>query len=248
MRKNPNWQNIAYCLVVGLLLTLTSITLPVSAQEPDRMEENAWKEATDGINYGNLEEPEQEEEEEDYDPDAGEAEEDDDSSFWNWDIGISPTFLKVLSISIIVILLTFVLVKLLGNKIGFGKLKEKKLSFSLEDVEENLEETDLERFKREALEKKDFKTAIRILYLMILKDLSIQDKIEWRREKTDSQYVREMRGKDGFQEFRELTRSFEYVWYGEAPISATDYQKLLPSFSSFLNTLEQQNGKSNEKR
>jgi hypothetical protein len=83
---------------------------------------------------------------------------------------------------------------------------------------------------------------------MILKDLSIQDKIEWRREKTNSQYVREMRGKDGFQEFRELTRSFEYVWYGEAPISATDYQKLLPSFSSFLNTLEQQNGKSNEKR
>lgn len=245
MRKKFNPNKIAPHFLLSLLVVLLLTTALTSlAQEPDRMNEDAWKEATDGVDYGSLNEPEEEEEEEENE----EEEEDSDSSFWNWNIGINPTFLKVLSISLIVILLTFVLVKLLGNRVGFGKLKEKELSFSLEDIEENLEETDLERFKREALEKKDFKTAIRILYLMILKDLSIQNKIEWKREKTNSRYVREMRGKEGFNEFRDLTRSFEYVWYGDMPFSASDYQQLLPAFSSFLDSLEQQNGKSNEKK
>ncbi|MFZ6051991.1 DUF4129 domain-containing protein [Halocola ammonii] len=246
MRKKFNpIRNIVFTIFAVLLVALSLLTPATSiAQESDRMNEESWEEATEGVNYGNTKE--QEEEEEEIEPQE-EDKEDSDSSFWNWDIGISQTLLKVLSISLIVILLTFVLVRLLGNRIGFGKLKEKKLSFTLEDVEENLEESDLERFKREALDKKDFKTAIRILYLMILKDLSIQNKIAWKREKTNSQYVREMRGNEGFKEFRDLTRSFEYVWYGEMPFSATDYQKLLPAFSSFLDRLEQQNSKSNEK-
>ena len=247
MRKKFNHiVNTATFIFATLLVVLCMLCSASSmAQDSDRMNEESWKEATKGVDYGSLKDQEQEEEEE-YETQEQEEEEA-DSSFWDWDIGISQTLLKVVSISLIVILLTFVLVKLLGNRIGFGKLKEKKLSFSLEDVEENLEESDLQRFKREAIDKKDFKTAIRILYLMILKDLSIQNKIAWKREKTNSQYVREMRGKEGFREFRELTRSFEYVWYGEMPFSATDYQQLLPAFSSFLDSLEQQNGKSNEK-
>lgn len=248
MRKNLNFQHIAWWIIPSILLaSILVVPSPTSAQEPNRVDKEAWEDAIEGIDYGTLEQEEKDEGEEEEEDSFTDEVKDDNPSSWNWDIGINPTFLKVLSISLIVILLTFILVKLLGHRVGFGKLKQKKLSFSLEDVEEHLEETDLERFKREALEKKDFKTAIRILYLMILKDLSLQGKIEWKREKTNSQYVREMRGKEGFREFRDLTRSFEYVWYGEAPISASDYQKLLPTFSNFLDVLEQQNN-SNEKR
>lgn len=238
MRKKLNQKN-SIVFWASLLLWVVLAGSPYSAPAQDRMDEQAWEEATEGRSYGDTERQKEEKEE-------NEVLKNDSISDSSWGISLNPTLVKVILISLVVVLLAFVLVKLLGSNIGSGKLKKKELSFSLEDIEENLEETDLERFKREALQKEDYKTAIRIFYLMIIKSLSETGKIKWRREKTNRQFVQEMRRKDGYKKFRDITLSFEIVWYGNAPFSARDYQTLLPEFSQFLENIQKDSGHEQE--
>lgn len=62
----------------------------------------------------------------------------------------------------------------------------------------------------EALSQKDYRQAVRLLYLQTLKQLSDAGHIDWQPSKTPSQYVRE----HGHQAFAELSGHFVRVRYG----------------------------------
>jgi len=112
--------------------------------------------------------------------------------------------------------------------------KTKKKTYSIEDAEENLLETDLEGFLKDALARGDYRLALRVYYLEILKQLSLKDLIKWQRDKTNSEYLREMRPQNHFKDFRYITRIFERVWYGDTVIEKDIYQQISPEFEGYL--------------
>lgn len=103
-----------------------------------------------------------------------------------------------------------------------------------ENIDAYIHETDLERFLREALQAGHYSLAIRLYYLMVIKALSEKGNIRWSREKTNRDYLREMRSHHLGNTFRELTREYERVWYGNQAPDARHFESLQSDFKTLL--------------
>jgi hypothetical protein len=143
---------------------------------------------------------------------------------------------KILFFSIVIGALMFLIIRMLGGNTfkSNNAINRKEIGYSMAEIEENLHEADLEGFAQHALDKDDYKLAIRLYYLQILKVLSQDKKIKWKRDKTNNQYIREMASHPQFKAFGSITRQFERVWYGDVEVKKREFEKLQPSFSSFL--------------
>jgi len=76
------------------------------------------------------------------------------------------------------------------------------------------------KFIRAAKEKGDYALAMRLYYLAIIKEMSLKKLIKWKRDKTNGEYLRELRSSNFFTEFNEVTNIFERIWYGGGKIDA----------------------------
>jgi hypothetical protein len=64
--------------------------------------------------------------------------------------------------------------------------------------------------------------------------LSAQRAITWRKNKTNRQYLQEMRSSKQYSEFRILTLIFERVRYGGQQLDQGQFEQIKPGFQSFL--------------
>ncbi len=108
------------------------------------------------------------------------------------------------------------------------------VEITVDNLDQYIHETDLERFLREAIAQGNFSLAIRLYYLQVIKDLSAKNAIHWSREKTNRDYQREMRQHRLAEPFRQVTLHFEEVWYGNQALDAAAYGKLEPEFKRLL--------------
>ncbi len=131
-----------------------------------------------------------------------------------------------------VLMFSFILFKfLIGTDLIRGRKQVSKASevkFDSED-EALIKEFDLEALIQMAIQKKDFRLAVRYNYLLVLQKLLAYQLIDWHPDKTNHDYVKELSRKDLKKEFNNLTRIYDYIWYG----------KYIPAFNEFT-TIEQQ--------
>lgn len=79
----------------------------------------------------------------------------------------------------------------------------------------------------------NFNLATRYLFLKTLKFLSDRELIHFAPDKTNREYLLEMNSHNYYVEFRSLTRSYEYAWYGKVFIDANAYQNLKEQYQLF---------------
>jgi hypothetical protein len=87
----------------------------------------------------------------------------------------------------------------------------------------------------EAIGNKNFRLAVRLLYLQTLKTLADRNLIDWRINKTNSDYVKEVAEKPWQALFSKLTIQFEYAWYGETNVNADRFETLRQAFKQLHN-------------
>ena len=152
----------------------------------------------------------------------------------NIDPGLAAGILKFIAILALAIVLALILRGVLGLE---SNPRNKKIAqeeadgmINLEKIEENIHDSDLEAFIRQALQKEEYALALRLYYLSILKELSLRKAIRWKREKTNRQYVLEMRQSPFSEAFEEATRIFEQAWYGGRRVGRKEYDALEPKF------------------
>ena len=147
---------------------------------------------------------------------------------------------KYVLLSMVIILLFFALLKIFTAEL---LLQPKKLdsssSMSIDDVQDGQNHLRMNQVLTELLENGDYSGAIRIYYLLILQKLNEKGLIRWQRQKTNFNYLSEMRTHIHHPAFRLVTRIFEKVRYGHRPgLSQLDFEKMEPSFRDFLHELE----------
>ncbi|MFL5742061.1 MAG: DUF4129 domain-containing protein [Flavisolibacter sp.] len=98
---------------------------------------------------------------------------------------------------------------------------------------EDIFELDYEKEIHKAISSGNFRLAIRLLYLSTLKQLETSGLIEFKPEKTNQDYIRELSGGNYYKDFFRLTRDFEYVWYGQFPLSAESFARVQKDFFDF---------------
>jgi len=79
----------------------------------------------------------------------------------------------------------------------------------------------------------NFNLATRYLFLKTLKLLSDRELIHFSPDKTNHEYLLEMKSNHYYTEFESLTRSYEYAWYGKILIGANAYQHLKEQYQLF---------------
>jgi hypothetical protein len=97
--------------------------------------------------------------------------------------------------------------------------------------------TELQRLLQEALARKDYRGAVRIYFMFIVRDLAEKKHIKWEKEKTNFHYLREMSGKNEFNDFNVSVSYFEIIWYGQRELDADKFEQVRPNFTRFLDKL-----------
>jgi len=142
--------------------------------------------------------------------------------------------LKALLYLLVIAAALFVLYSLLSqaNLKWWQKKQAKNSPDDLQQMEPNLQDVENpDPLLRQALADKNYRLAVRIHYLHLLFRLQQQGLIVHRAEKTNWDYVRELQTQSFAASFTELTRYFDYIWYGEFSIDETAYQQLREKFS-----------------
>lgn len=124
-----------------------------------------------------------------------------------------------------------------GKTIPIFSKEVNGLDYSVKD--ENIHELNFVDEIDIAVEQKDYKRAIRLLYLYTLKLLADHKIIDWMPSKTNHDYLYEIQN-DGFQQqFSTLSYYFEYVWYGDFQAEAKQFKEMKNAFSGLKNNLQQ---------
>ncbi len=113
-------------------------------------------------------------------------------------------------------------------------LGKKKGEIEFEELEEDIGALDFNALIAEAIAAGNLRRAVRLHYLHLLREMTERGLIEWRREKTNSDYLYELNRSDLHSGFAELTRVFDYVWYGDARLDMERYRRISTGFGSFI--------------
>ncbi len=150
---------------------------------------------------------------------------------------------------VFIVLIIGILIAIIANMLSAGNLfkpKSKRIKGSVSDldfkeIEDNLKDSDIENFLEKAIADKEYKVAVRLYFLMTIRDLSEQKMIKWKKDKTNRAYVRET-GRFSFNsKFREVTNIFERIWYGDFNLTAGDFTVIQPKFKSLLQEIKNMN-------
>ncbi len=132
--------------------------------------------------------------------------------------------------------LTIAVIYLIFSNFRIDKKLANREDQTNQSEEEHIEDVDVISKYDEALKAGNFRLALRFKFLEILQQLSLENKIKWKADKTNRDYANELRGTSEHKVFKKLANIFAWVWYGNAPIGEQEFNELLPEFNSFFNT------------
>ncbi len=132
------------------------------------------------------------------------------------------------------------ILKLTGTNVrGLFSGRPQSSHLRFEENESNIHFIDFERMIAEAIDKGEYRRAVRLFYLSILKQLSDRELIDWRPDKTNHDYLREWRQPEIEPGFRRLTVLFEYICYGDFSVDQGRFEAARREFRDFENQIKQ---------
>jgi hypothetical protein len=112
-----------------------------------------------------------------------------------------------------------------------GKTAKQAISFT--ELEEDIHTIDFDKLITEAISRKDFRKAIRLHFLKLLKELSDKNIIQWKIDKTNNDYAIELAQSRYRESFSELATLYEYFWYGDFHTTEEHFREAIVKFNSF---------------
>jgi len=164
--------------------------------------------------------------------------------FWNWLLGDYQAngFLAFLiqSLPYLIVAGIIAFIVWLFFKLNPGarllKSKESPEMFFTEE-EEIIKTKDIKKLIQKALEKKDYRLAVRYYYLFILKKLREAHIIEYEFDKTNNDYISEINEESINHGFVKATNLYDYIWYGNFSVSEAEYSKASQTFVQLENKI-----------
>ena len=104
-------------------------------------------------------------------------------------------------------------------------------------VTENIFDINYNEEIHKAIKTENYRLAVRLMYLQLLKDLSQRGIIKYKQERTNNDYVMQLYNTPFYKPFFQLTRNFEYAWYGQFEIKREAFKTIQSDFDSFKKIL-----------
>jgi len=187
--------------------------------QKNKVDENVWKKAKDGLEYNEKKEKKE------------------------FDLKlpekpaplVSSQALKIILSVIIILIIAYILYRIFSDKMLFKKKLKVQQAFDVEDInEEKIEEFDLNPLLNDALANKNYRIAIRIYFLMVIKALKMKELIVWTKDKTNRDYKNELAKTHLYSGFSILLPVYEKIWYGDTFIDEIYFEESEPKFKNYL--------------
>lgn len=229
---------------IGWLILFCSICLHTNAQEivdKKAFDEN-FKERYDshkfnyeGDNVVSTSVPSHGEYSSDYEKEDVNIREDNNTSSSNVSFNGIEWLLIIVLIAAVVYLISILL-----NE-GSGSWFHKNRSTSLKDHKrfnvETANPNDFEQLISKAENNNDYRLAIRYYYLLVLKSLSLKNIIEIEDDKTNAEYLNEIKNIDLNIAFSRILYVYNYTWYGEFAVNQQQYNIAKNNFQSLIKNI-----------
>ena len=156
-------------------------------------------------------------------------------------INVDPGMFKTVEILIYVILIiiaVYIISRLFlnTNTTSFFSKKSKDLA-PIAFEEEHIEQINLEELIKNALSQSDYRLAIRYMYLKTLKDLSINNLIDWHYDKTNFDYQNELKSPKLSDSFGRVSYLYDHIWYGEFGLDEAEFTKAKKEFDQLTKAI-----------
>lgn len=108
----------------------------------------------------------------------------------------------------------------------------------LVSIEDNIDENDYPKLLAKAIKDKNYRLATRYYYLSLIHKLSQKEYIEYHKDKTNSEYLFELKEEVMRNGFSYLSYIYSYVWYGEFPVDEVKFATIEKQYQSFMNQIK----------
>lgn len=152
------------------------------------------------------------------------------------------TFMSSVFPFILAIVVVLIILKSFVNiESGFWNIKAAKKEKAVKLVSEDdhdIDASDYEALLQRAIKNGNYRLATRYYYLSLLKKLSHNNYIEYHKDKTNSEYLFELKNKSMRSNFSYLSYIYSYVWYGESAVDEMKFKTIENKYKSFIETIQ----------
>jgi hypothetical protein len=144
-----------------------------------------------------------------------------------------PLFQTILWFIIIAGFVTFLILYLSGSNAG---LFRKSSHIAEEEADPEASDIFAINYQKEiekAVATNNYRLAVRLLFLRLLRNLSDKKIIEYKQDSTNFDYMMQLRSTAMYGDFFRLARNYEYTWYGQFDIDKEKYSVIKNEFENF---------------
>ena len=137
-------------------------------------------------------------------------------------------YLLIFAVIVIIILLV------LKNDIRavfYGKSASVAIDFK--EFDEDIHNINFDEMIADAINKNDYRKAVRLHFLKLLKELTDKNFISWQIDKTNNDYSIELSNSKFGTQFKELALMYEYIWYGDFQLDEQNFRNSISKFKEF---------------
>ena len=218
-------QLVTYSILI--LILLSGSQAKAQTKNAEIFDREEWKELSEGLDYT--------EKKPDPKPEDEDKKAKDSKPLGN----INFSWVKWIFIGAGIILVSYILF-LIGRQLMSAPTNQRIEDLSIEELEQNLEATDLDSALQKTLGEKSYEKAVRVAFLMILKELDTKDFITHKINKTNKIYSRELKRRvtvlqDGFIS---CSRIFERLIYSDTAIDESSYNYAKTYFDKYIHQVK----------
>lgn len=142
-------------------------------------------------------------------------------------------YLEIVIYAVVAVTVTYVILKIFSSGIqGLFFSPHRKAGSAPADFDD-VDTMDIEALIERYLKSGDYRAVVRLQYIRCLRRLAAKNLVTLKRNKTNDEYLRELGDSPLCTGFGELTRIFEYTWYGNFPVSEESYTLVRDLFDGF---------------
>lgn len=143
---------------------------------------------------------------------------------------------------LLALIVVFIVLKsFVFTEIDFWKFnkstKQQNNTLILKEEEEDINSNDYGKLVEQAIQNNNYRLATRYYYLLILKMMSQKGIIKYDKDKTNSEYLYELKSIENRKQFSYLLYLYDHVWYGEFPIDELKFNAIENNYKSYIKKL-----------
>jgi len=136
------------------------------------------------------------------------------------------------------VVIVVIFIGLLGWYLFQNNIIRRKQRFNPGDKEQEISEENIfdinyQQEIEKAIDSANYRLAIRLLFLRLLKNLSQKNIIQYKHERTNFDYLSQLSSGRYYKDFFRLTRNYEYAWYGKFDVSEESFGIIKNDFENF---------------